>query len=175
MKKSKVYALLFLFSHYCNGATSSFTVEGKVTAATCAVVSKEQRVKLPIAPSTSLRNASDTTGRTPFSIEIKGCPPDSFIYFEGDPLASIVVGTSGRLPNTAVKGAQNVQLQILNSDGSAVDVNAAKGQQVSSAGVAVGGADENRVKFDFFVQYYATGAAVAGKVTGTVTFLVESI
>jgi len=175
MQKSTVYALLFLLSNYCNAATSSFTVEGRVTAATCSVVSKDQRVNLPIAPKTSLANPGDTFGQTPFSIEISGCPADSLIYFEAHPLASIIVGTKGRLPNTAVNGAQHVQLQILNSDGNAVNINAVKGQQVSSAGAPVGAVGENKMKFDFFVQYYATGSATAGKVTSTVTFLVESI
>ncbi|GLK87074.1 fimbrial protein [Pseudomonas turukhanskensis] len=152
---------------------ANFTVEGTVTGSTCKVISGNGRpVTIPSKGLGELASPNSVAGKTAFRISVQGCATTATVYFHND---QTTVNSNGRLNNTATDSevAENVELEILNSKSESVDLSAAHGSQGTSApsvGISEGDAD-----FDFFVQYYSIGAASAGKVKSTLTFIVESL
>lgn len=167
-------AALLLASNYAGAASSStFNVEGTITSSTCNLLNSAVAVELPVRSRTELAKAGYTAGRTPFSITAKNCPAGTVIYFQYDQKN---ITSEGRLLNTvdavSTDRAENVELELLNLNDMPINLSAGKGLQDSSpAAVDV---IANTATFKFYVQYYATGAATAGKVKSSLTFLVES-
>ena len=173
---------VFLFSMFLlavvNYATGKeqldFTVTGVINDATCEiVVSPQGLIRLPISPQKSLAQVGERSGKTQFSISLKKCAANSSIYFDK---SQATISTAGRLLNTtsADSGvrASNVELELLNAKGESMNLAADSGLQNGADPVSsVSETDE----FNFYVQYYATGASTAGKVTSSVTFIVESL
>ena len=115
--------------------------------------------------------AGQVAGRTPFSINLSQCNPGNVAtYFE--PGATVDLG-SGRLNNAAAtSAATEVQLQLLGSNSLFLPVvSAGAGStQANSQWVTVnagGTADLN-----YFVEYYATGAATPGEVSSSVKYTI---
>jgi major type 1 subunit fimbrin (pilin) len=111
-----------------------------------------------------LSAAGNTAGDTAFSITVGSCTVGlaSFTpYFESgatiDPL-------TGRLKNTG--GAGNVQLQLLNSNGTIIDAAKPTLLQNVAATPIVNAGGVGR----YAVRYYATGMTTAGTVVSTVTY-----
>ena len=169
-----VLGVCFLFNGYVHAANqASFTVNGTVTGSTCNVVLGDgELVTLPSNSLGQLASPGSVAGKTAFRISVEGCATTAKVYFHNDQAS--VNPNGGRLINTASSGvkAENVELEILNSNSGSVDLSAAHGSQGTSdpsPGAKAGDAD-----FDFFVQYYSIGAATAGKVGSSLTFIVES-
>ncbi|WP_202743778.1 fimbrial protein [Acinetobacter calcoaceticus] len=153
-------------------ATGTITFNGEIVAGTCDPSvggAASGTVTMLPANEGQLKTAADTAGATPFKITLKGagCTAGTKIatpFFESE---SAKVNADGRLINTGA--AEKVDIQLLNSTGAVIDLNKPAATQELSTGVDVGG-DAN--DFNYQAQYYATDAAVAGTVVGSVSYSV---
>ncbi|EBP9972603.1 F17 fimbrial protein [Salmonella enterica subsp. enterica] len=157
-------------SSYAYDGTINFV--GKVVDQTCSVKAGTDNltVTLPTVSKTALDADTKTASLTPFSIQLTGCATGKAdagtvkAYFE--PNATTDFNT-GNLTNTGT--AQNVQIQLLNANGTTP---IKLGQDISAqnvSGEAINGGD---VTLRYNAQYYATGAADAGDVAATVNYTV---
>jgi major type 1 subunit fimbrin (pilin) len=167
--------VLFLAHNYALADRANFVVEGTITGATCTVVLVDGgSVTLPSQNLGKLSAPDSVAGQTPFRISVDGCATAVSVYFQND---QATVTQKGRLINTvapgADNGARNVELEILNSAGNTINLAGVQGAQGVSAPQL--GSTPDRANFDFFVRYYSIGAATAGKVKSSLTFLVESL
>lgn len=155
------------------------TFNGKVLSTTCtigagggATGNKNMTVKLPSVSASTLANAGDVAGRTPFSIQLSGCTGESTkvstIFEAGDTVDT----ASGRL--TLVKAgtdavAKNVQINLLNDLQKPIKAGVAGAQQGSQV-VALkdGGATLN-----YYAEYYATGKAEAGTANSRIQYSLD--
>ncbi len=129
--------------------------------ATCTLNTSAIVVQLPTVSTKVLNAAGATAGKSPFSINISGCASGTYaalIWFSYLP----GVG-SNSIQNSNPNPASNVEVQLLNSSG----VSIANQQLITIAPSVAAGASYSS---QFFAQYYATGAAGAGGVTGIATF-----
>jgi len=152
----------------------TITFNGEVTDKTCTIATpqgKDFTVTLPTVSSSTLAVAGQVAGRTPFSINLTDCNPgDVATYFE--PGATIDL-SSGRLNNTAAaNAAAQVQLQLLGDNSSFLPVvtAGAGSAQANSQWVTV--AADGSANLNYFVEYYATGAATPGEVTSSVKYTI---
>ncbi|WP_323120875.1 fimbrial protein [Burkholderia alba] len=152
-------------------ADGTITINGQVTSQTCTISGngggKDFTVTLPTVSASTLATAGAAAGRTPFNIALSKCTPNSgnvSTYFEP---GATVDTTTGRLVNTAPGGAANVQVGLLNSDNSSIQLGAAQASQNSKPVALSGGA----ATLNYYAQYVATGgAATAGSVTTTTLY-----
>ena len=147
--------------------TINFT--GAVTGSTCTVKINNAvgpaAITLPTVSTTALSTIGATAGETAFSINLSACTGAATkvsTFFENGPN----VNAAGRLVNTG--GATGVDVQLVNSDNSAITVGAA----APTSGVGVATIATNAANLSYFARYYATAAAGAGSVTSTVQFSV---
>lgn len=125
--KIKVIALATFVSAVFAGSAMAYdgtiTFTGKVVAQTCTVNTsdKDLAVTLPTVATSSLKDNAATSGLTPFAIRLTGCATgmnsaqNVKAYFE--PSSNIDLATHN-LKNTATPTkADNVQIQLLNSNG----------------------------------------------------------
>ncbi len=148
----------------------TITFAGVVTSQTCTVNgngtgSHDFTVTLPAVSASALSAATAVAGRTPFNISLSACSAGSgnvHTLFES---ASNIDPATGNLTlNTG--GASNVEIQLLNSDYSAIALNRGDSTQNSkSTKITAGTATLN-----YFAQYYATGLASAGNVATSVLY-----
>ncbi|WP_322074886.1 fimbrial protein [Burkholderia cepacia] len=157
----------------------SFT--GAVTAQTCTIDgngtgAKNFTVALPAVSASALTSAGQTAGLTPFNISLTKCTPVGSdagaikaveAHFEMGPLVN---PESGNLSLDQIKGvANNVEIQLLNSDGkTAVNLGTTGVTNVPAVPV---GADGN-AKLQFYAQYRATGVASAGSANSSVMYTI---
>jgi major type 1 subunit fimbrin (pilin) len=150
---------------------------GKVTAATCDISvdggGADATVTLPTVSSKVLATPSSTAGRTNFNMSLTNCDFTSgsiFAFFEA---GANVDPVSGRLMNSAlVSAATNVDLQLLDSDGSVIKAGDAS-QLTDTNKIAVvddGSGTTGMATLNYAVEYYATGVATAGDITSSVTY-----
>ncbi|HGT8137349.1 TPA: fimbrial protein [Escherichia coli] len=178
--KIKVIALATFVSAVFAGSAMAYdgtiTFTGKVVAQTCTVNTddKNLEVTLPTVATSSLKDNGATSGMTPFAIRLTGCATDMAgsqnvkAYFE--PSSNIDL-TTHNLKNTAVSDkANNVQIQLLNSNGTSTILlgEADNGQDVQSEEIGTDGSATLR----YMAQYYATGQSTAGDVKATVYYTI---
>lgn len=167
-----IAAIALSSSAFASDGTITFT--GQVTAQTCAISgnggTSNFTVALPTVSAGSLGVAGSTAGRTPFTIALSGCTPNTgtvHTFFEA---GSTTDSASGRLNLTpAAAGsanASNVQIQLLNSDASGIAAGFADASQNSQTASISGGA----ATLNYSAQYYATGTATAGSANSRVTY-----
>jgi major type 1 subunit fimbrin (pilin) len=173
MKTKLISALIFagaaMASQFASAADGTITFNGQVTAQTCTIAgnggSNNFTVTLPTVPASSLAAAGQTAGRTPFSIALTNCTPNSgtvHTFFEAGPTVDT---TTGNL-FVATGGATNVELGLQNSDFTNIVAGAADASQNSkSVAIASGAATLN-----YYVQYVATGAATAGAANSSIMY-----
>lgn len=159
-------------------ADGTITFNGKITGQTCDINgngtgSKDFTVTLPTVSKNSLANAGDWAGRTPFSIALSNCSPDTgnvATYFE--PGASVDLATGQLIVDSGANAATNVELGLLNGDTTAISVGATTGGANSSNSKSValaGGA----ATLNYFVQYVAyQGASTEGDVASRVQYTI---
>lgn len=178
--KRKIIALATIFSAAFAGSSMAYdgtiTFTGKVVAQTCRVTTGANgnfTVTLPTVSEKALAATGQTTGLTPFSIDLTDCTTgvngasQVKAYFE--PGASTDFNTNN-LKNIQANGANNVQIQLLNSDGASTillgkDV---AGQDVQAEAIGADGSATLR----YMAQYYATGQSTAGDVKATVNYTI---
>ncbi|ECZ0012481.1 fimbrial protein [Salmonella enterica subsp. enterica] len=174
MKKymaAAVLSYLSVSSAVAYDGTINFT--GKVVDQTCTVstASKNLTVTLPTVSKTALSTAAKTAALTPFAIELTGCNTGAEVgakkvkaYFEPNATTDF---TTGNL--TSSGSAKNVQVQLLNFDGTTP---VRLGMDVVAQNVTATPVDTANVKLRYNAQYFATGVATAGNVAATVNFTV---
>jgi len=152
----------------------TITVNGQVLAQTCLVdgnaygTADNKTVQLPNVLATTLASAGATAGKTGFNIAITGCDlalKTVQTYFSGGDINS----SNGHLDNssTAAAVAGNVQVQLLNASGAAMDLSQANATAQNSQVVSL---SNGNATMSYFAQYFATGAASPGAVKSTVSF-----
>ncbi len=157
---------------------------GGVTDTTCDVVVNGQTnnalVRLPNVSSKLLQKTGDTAGRTGLTFELKNCGikdgiTKASVYFVAGP----TINTAGRLDNTNAGGTKNVDLQILDSGTTAVNLALGMSVPANGAQPAIPGQGGSLVNIDqtsktatikHYVQYFATGQATAGGLTSNVEY-----
>lgn len=145
---------------------------GTVLAQTCTVNGNATgnpvvgNLALPDVQAATLVSSGAIAGATPFTIVINGC--DSALstvatQFSGSNIDS----ATGNLKNTAAGGATNVQLQLLNSDKTVINLRGATAAaQGSKSAALVAGA----ATLAYIAQYRSLGNASAGAVASNVQF-----
>jgi major type 1 subunit fimbrin (pilin) len=171
-------ATLAALSGSALASDGTITFTGSIDSSTCTVTSSgggaSFTVGLPQVSSKTLATAGETAGDTVFTLKLSGCSDvvgNVSTNFEAGTAVDVV---TGRLKNTSVAGATNVQIQLLNADdGSAIVVGGAAASQ-NSHGVAIasdGGTPEAGIAtLNYFARYYATGISTAGAVSSLVTY-----
>ncbi len=144
-----------------HAADGKVEITGSITANTCEITTGTggvHTVTLPTVMETTLNEAGKTAGRTPFTVQLANCSPNSgnvALYFE--PGTNTDMAT-GRLSNTGT--ATGVQVGLLNDDMQQIQLNQPSSGQNSqnsqTVSIASGSATLN-----YFAEYYATGAAGA--------------
>ncbi|AUU39854.1 TPA: uroepithelial cell adherence major pilin UcaA [Proteus mirabilis] len=176
--KRKVIALATILSAAFASSSMAYdgtiTFTGKVVAQTCSVNTNDKNlaVTLPTVSTTTLNENAATAGLTPFTIHLTGCAigmdgaQSVKTYFE--PSSDIDV-TTHNLKNTAQTKADNVQVQLLNSDAATT---IQLGTDSATQDVHPVQIDNANVNLPYFAQYYATGQSTAGDVKATVHYTI---
>ncbi|MFC0398161.1 fimbrial protein [Paraburkholderia rhizosphaerae] len=154
-----------------NAYDGTITFNGSLSAQTCTIngngtSAKNFTVSLPTVSTSSLGSASSTAGRTPFNISLSSCTPGTgnvATYFEP---GNTDTSNGNLLVNSG--GAGNVEIQLLNNDGSAIKAGFAKDSQNSKA-VAL---DSGAATLSYFAQYFATGATTPGAAVSQVNYTI---
>lgn len=171
-----------------DGANGTVNFRGKVTDQTCSIKtdSQNQTVVLNTVPKSALDTAQKTAMPTPFEIKLENCkaPNESNTvkkvkaFFHGD---NVDTEHNYTLKNTAnTNKAENVNIQLLNEDGTTVITPSAAGPATvrGEAGNGVNdGVIPTEIKADnllpvlhYVARYYATGVASEGDVTSSINF-----
>ncbi|KRG69436.1 ferrous iron transporter B [Stenotrophomonas terrae] len=176
MRTVNLYAALLIAAvpFASHAADGTITFNGEITDKTCTIASpqgKDFTVTLPTVSTSALSAAGQVAGRTPFSMSLSQCSAgDVATYFE--PGATIDI-SSGRLNNVATANAASaVKLQLLGDNSLFIPVVAAGAgaSQANSQTVTVDGAGS--ANLNYFVEYYATGAATPGEVSSSVKYTI---
>lgn len=145
----------------------TITFGGQLTDNTCTITGGGNKaVTLPTLSKLSVTGSGATGGDTYFNIAVTGCSAGlttANAYFEAGANIDTV---SGRLKNTAAGGATNVQIELLNKNGVALNLAAVAGSQNSIAEAISG----NAATQQFIARYYATGTTTSGAVASSVTY-----
>ncbi|AWH33923.1 fimbrial protein [Stenotrophomonas sp. SAU14A_NAIMI4_8] len=158
-------ALLALGTSSAMAADGTITIDGAITTTTCVIESgssgtPDATVKLPTVSNASLAASGDTAGEVNFFFNLSGpsCAGTAKMHFES--ASSPVNLVTGRLTNEAATNpATNVEVAILNADGSKIDLATSSNSQAVPIVAAPG-----KTRLDYFARYEATGAATAGPV-----------
>ena len=164
---------LALAATSAHAADGTITITGEITGQTCTISGngggKDFTVTLPGVSTSALAAPGSTAARTPFQIALSKCTPNSgnaSVYFE--PGLTVNAGT-GQLKNTNGT-AENVEIGLLNKDGSNIKLGATQGNQKSQVVPIKDGA----ATLDYYAQYVATGgAAGSGSVDTSVMYSVS--
>lgn len=151
--------------------------QGEVTSETCSVTVNGNTAKplvlLPTVSVSDLAASGQVTGETTFNIGVTGC--------NGNATAETTVSTvfagnnisaKGNLANLAAstEAATNVEIQILDTKGAAIDFN--KGV-FNGAGDLKLTAGKTEASATYTAQYYATGVSTAGAVESSMQYAVS--
>ena len=159
-------AILGTAAFSASAVDGTINITGNVNTSTCQIGGAAGpatiAVTLPTVSTTSLNAASTVAGRTPFNIVLSNCGTltKATTFFEPGP----TVLSDGNLKNNGT--ATGVEVQLLNSNFTAIALNAASGSQaVTQSTLTSGGAT-----IPYYAQYFANAAAGAGTVTTSVQF-----
>ncbi|WP_316156560.1 fimbrial protein [Cupriavidus sp. BIC8F] len=161
------------FAHAATtNADGQITFNGQITAQTCTINgngtgSKNFAVTLPTVSASTLAQAGDTAGQTPFYIALTNCTPNTgnvHTYFEAGPTTDT---TTGNLIVDA-GGATNVQIRLLNGGTDNSPIKAGFTDAAQNSGVVA--INSGSATLPYYAQYYATGAATAGAANSTVMY-----
>ncbi|KRE96628.1 hypothetical protein ASG87_16730 [Frateuria sp. Soil773] len=151
----------------------TINIDGRVLAQSCKVENNANgtaatiNVHLPWVYAPTLNAAGSTTGDTAFPIHITDC--DAALtsvktYFSGANIDT----TTGYLKQTTSGGANNVQIQLLNSDNSAITLNGGDATAQNSKPVTM---SNGAATLNYVARYISPqGSATPGAVTSSVQF-----
>lgn len=150
-------------------ADGTISITGQVQAQTCTINGGGNiDVSLPTVSVSALSSAGNTAGETPFQIQLTGCSSGmgtATTYFEPGPTIDT---TTGYLKPSGASPAGNVEIQLLNSGGTAMALNAST---AASQGADLVDASSGAATLDYAARYIAVdGGASAGSANTSVTF-----
>lgn len=177
MHKISLIATLMLASApmVASAADGTITFTGNVTDKTCTISTAggaDFSVALPTVSNGSLAAAGAVSGRTPFAINLTQCSAGNVATFF-EPGATVDFN-SGRLINQqSADAATNVQLQLLGANSQFLPIRSTGAglAQENSQWVNVAAAN-GAANLNYYVEYYATGAATAGTVSSSVRYTI---
>ncbi|PCE31206.1 fimbrial protein [Burkholderia ubonensis] len=150
--------------------TVKVTFAGSYHSVTCTVVGgqEKQTVKLPRVSTTSLTSTGQTAGSTAFTIPLRcdGSIEAVRVYFQRGATTNANGNLDVENPNDPAS-AKNVQIQLMNGDGSPIHVGDAATMKTVNL------AASTTMPVPFGAQYYATGATSAGSVRTYATFVIQ--
>lgn len=156
-----------LAPNQASAVDGTINITGTINSSTCKINGGNSpatvNVTLPTVSTTSLTAAGQTAGRTAFALALSGCGSltKAQTYFEPGP----TIMADGNLKNSSGT-ATGVEVQLLNSDFSSINLAGAAGSQASQQATLASGAGT----LNYYAQYFATAAAGAGTVSTTVQF-----
>jgi len=156
-----------LAPNQASAVDGTINITGTINSSTCKINGGNSpatvNVTLPTVSTTSLTAAGQTAGRTAFNLALSGCGAltKAQTYFEPGP----TIMADGNLKNSSGT-ATGVEVQLLNSDFSSINLAGAAGSQASQQATLASGAGT----LNYYAQYFATAAAGAGTVSTTVQF-----
>lgn len=151
-------------------ATQTVTFEGEVSSITCKVSingDTDAVVLLPTVPASNLAKEGSTDGATPFTISITDCGNTAaatvgVVFLGYDVATATDVGVLGNTLEAGSGVATNVGIQILDDTGVAINIQ--PGVLSSSSNTVSVPAATQSAEVQYNAQYYALGAATAGKI-----------
>lgn len=151
------------FAQTVGAAQGKVTFNGELITSTCTVDagSKDQIVQLPKVSINTLTTAGQTAGSRPFDIKVIDCPKEVKVaaHFEMDNMHP-ESRTLKNLDETD-KGAKNVSVQLVEADGTPLDVGSTSKNFVE---VSDNGAGKYGATLTYGGQYYALGKTDPGLV-----------
>ncbi|AJY31357.1 fimbrial family protein [Burkholderia thailandensis 34] len=151
------------FAQTVGAAQGKVTFNGELITSTCTVDagSKDQIVQLPKVSTNTLTTAGQTAGSRPFDIKVIDCPKEVKVaaHFEMDNMHP-ESRTLKNLDETD-KGAKNVSVQLVEADGTPLDVGSTSKNFVE---VSDNGAGKYGATLTYGGQYYALGKTDPGLV-----------
>ena len=165
--------LLAVKSAFAIDGTIDFS--GEITANTCDVKvdsssTGSTTVTLPAVSTSAFSGANSVAGTTAFNISLSNCLIDTdttvSTYFE----PGAYTNNNGRLSQSHASGATGVDIQLLNSAQSAMNLFASQGSQ-NDVGTTMNIGETSAV-LTYYAQYFATGTVSAGPVTSQVSYSV---
>ncbi|SOY67279.1 F17 fimbrial protein (plasmid) [Cupriavidus taiwanensis] len=167
-----IVAGIAMGAQFAHAADGTITFNGSITAQTCKINGNgsgnhDFTVLLPTVSTSTLKQAGDVAGQTPFNIALTECTPDTgnvHTFFEAGPTTD---ASTGNLILDA-NGATNVQIRLLNGGTANTPIKAGYTNlaQNSNAVALVNGA----ATLWYYAQYYATGQASAGSANSSVMY-----
>ena len=179
MKTNALFVLALAMGGLVSVPAAAFngtiTINGEVTAGTCAIAvnggNTSATVTLPTVSTNALSSIGQTAGATGFNLALTSCPTTGSVraYFENIGVAQ----ATGNLSNKAVAAggknpAQNVEVQILSANSTPIDLRTNTGNNVLVDFSATGGAT-----LYYSAQYIATGAVGAGLVSADLIYSLD--
>ncbi|MGC4012204.1 MAG: fimbrial protein [Pseudomonas sp.] len=175
--KSKLHAALICLAGagLCTQAfaaapqTGVINITGKVTETSCVLDASATNisVNLPPVDKDLLAAAQSSTGRTGFTMKVTSCADGVKVSAAFTPDSN--VDAYGNLKNSAAGGASNVQVQLLDQNYAAINVNTDNATSQAARAVTVSGA--NPVTLQYYAQYYSqAGSAGAGDVAAMANY-----
>jgi major type 1 subunit fimbrin (pilin) len=175
--KSKLHAALICLASVgvCAQAvaaapqTGVINITGKVTETSCVLDSSATNidVRLPSVDKDSLAAAQSTAGRTGFTMKVSGCSDGVKVSAAFVPDSN--VDTYGNLKNSVSGGASSVQVQLLDQNYAAININTDDATGQAARAVTVSGA--NPVTLQYYAQYFSqAGSAGAGDVAAMANY-----
>ncbi|MET1531212.1 fimbrial protein [Burkholderia sola] len=150
--------------------TVTVKFQGSYNSVTCTIVGgqEKQTIKLPRISTSSLASPGQTAGSTAFTIPLRcdGSIDAVRVYFQRGPTTNANGNLDVETPNDPAS-AQNVQVQLMNGDGSPIQVGNAATMQTVNVDAST------TIQVPFGAQYYATGATRAGSVRTYATFVIQ--
>ncbi|WP_455925481.1 fimbrial protein [Pseudomonas putida] len=150
-------------------ADGQIDFKGEVTGSTCNINggNPDFDVLMPPVGVQALSQAGQTAGRTPFTIQLTECLPetgDVMTYFEPGPTVNPL---TGRLTvDDGQDQVRNLEVGLLNDTHKPMDVSKGLGSQNSQVVALVGGAAD----LNYFAEYVATGMVSPGKVNTRILY-----
>ncbi|MCP1649073.1 type 1 fimbrial protein [Pseudomonas sp. GD04087] len=176
--KSKLHAALICLASagLCTQAfaatpqTGVINITGKVTETSCVLDSSATNidVKLPAVNKDLLAAAQSSTGRTGFTMKVTGCADGVKVSAAFTPDSN--VDAYGNLKNSvSTGGAAGVQVQLLDQNQAAININSDDATSQLARAVTVSGS--NPVTLQYYAQYYSqAGSAGAGDVAAMANY-----
>jgi len=149
--------------------TGVINITGKVTETSCVLDASATNidVKLPPVNKDLLTAAQSSAGRTGFAINVTGCADGVKVSAAFVPDSN--VDAYGNLKNSAASGASDVQVQLLDQNQAAININTDDATSQLARAVTVSGSTP--VTLQYYAQYFSqAGSAGTGDVAAMANY-----
>ncbi|AZE72376.1 hypothetical protein C4K00_2147 [Pseudomonas synxantha] len=148
--------------------TGQINITGRVIETSCVLDASSTNVNvvLPTVDKSQLASAQSATGRTGFTLQVTDCPEDAKVSAAFLPDAN--VNPYGNLVNNAANKASNVEVQLLDQNHTAININTDDDASQALRAVDING----KGSLQYFAQYFSQeGSAGGGDVSVMANFM----